>query len=115
MNFTEFEKPTLIEPGVKYFLIESLKQCKEFKNKYKNIMFNIAMCVLFFLILGGILIYKYRGKLTPSEKEIKNKEKQQYVLSKIKNYQDAKLLSEQSLITGLPQWDNEYDILHKKI
>ena len=28
------EKPTLVEPGVKYFLKETLKQCKEFKNKY---------------------------------------------------------------------------------
>ena len=115
MNYENFSKPTLIEPGVKYFLSETLKQCKIFKNKYNNVLFNIGMTIFFIIILGAILLYKYKGKLTPSEKEMKNREKQQYILSKVKNYQDAKLKSQQNLITGLPNWDNEYDILHKKI
>ena len=115
MNFQDFTKPILIEPGVKYFLNETLKQCKEFKDKYYNTMFNIGLGVSLFLIIIIILIFKYKGKLTPSEKEQKNKEKQQYILSKIKNYQDAKLTAQQNLITGLPNWDNEYDYLHKKI
>ena len=114
MNFDNFSKPILIEPGVKYFLSQTLKQCNEFKNKYNNIIFNISLAVGFFLLLGTILLYKYRGKLTPSEKEIKNREKQQYILSKIKNYQDSKLRAQQSLITGLPQWENEYGYLHQK-
>jgi hypothetical protein len=64
--------------------------------------------VSFFIILGILLMYKYKGKLTPQEKEEKEKEKQQYVLSKIRNYQDAKLRAQQQLITGLPHWENEY-------
>uniref|UniRef100_A0A6C0LC40 Uncharacterized protein n=1 Tax=viral metagenome TaxID=1070528 RepID=A0A6C0LC40_9ZZZZ len=98
------EKPTLVEPGVKYFLKETLKQCKEFKNKYNNLLFNIGLCLGFFLILGLVLLYKYKGKLTPVEKEEKNKEKQQYILTKIKNFQDAKRIAQQELITGLPHW-----------
>lgn len=108
MNFVESTKPTLVEPGVKYFLKETLKQCRDFKNKYNNLLFNIGLGVTFFLILGVILIYKYKGKLTPTEKEQKNKEKQQYILSKIKNFQDAKRIAQQELITGLPQWENDY-------
>jgi len=116
MNFdNNFTKPTLIEPGVKYFLNQTLKQCREFKNKYNNVIFNISLGIGFFLLLGTILLFKYKGKLTPSEKNMKNIEKQQYILSKIKNYQDAKLRSQQSLITGLPHWDDEYDFTHKKI
>ena len=115
MNYGDFTKPTLIEPGVKYFLNETLKQCKIFKDTYNNLIFNICMGIFFLILLGSILLYKYKGKLTPSEKEMKKKEKQEYILSKVKNYQDAKLRSQQNLITGLPNWDNEYDILHKKI
>jgi len=48
------------------------------------------------------LVIKYKKKLTPKQKEIKNREKQHYILSKIKNYQDAKLKMSESLITGLP-------------
>jgi hypothetical protein len=115
MNFNNFSKPILTEPGVKYFLNETLKQCREFKNTYHNLLFNISLFVIFAIILGTLLLIKYKGKLTPSEKEMKNREKQQYILSKIKNYQDAKQIAQQELISGLPQWDTEYDIIHRKM
>jgi hypothetical protein len=99
-----FEKPTLIEPGVKYFLNETLKQCHVFKNNYHNYLLNIGLFIAFLVILGLVLLYKYKGKLTPAEKIMKENEKQQYILSKIKNYQDAKLRAQQELITGLPHW-----------
>jgi hypothetical protein len=116
MNYEkEFIPPTLIEPGVKYFLNESLKQCHKFKEKYNNTIFNISLFVFFVLILGIILIIKYKGKLTPEEKEEKETIKKQYILSKIRNYQEAKLREQQELITGLPHWDTEFDLIHKKI
>jgi hypothetical protein len=43
----------------------------------------------------------------------KNIEKQAYILSKIQNYQERKRKESQELITGLPNWDNEYDVLYK--
>jgi len=42
------------------------------------------------------------------------KQKEQYIMSKIKNYQQDKLYAQQKLITGLPHWETEYDIIHKK-
>jgi hypothetical protein len=108
-------KPLLVEPGVKQFLNETLKQCREYKTTYYNLLFNVGVFLLFMFILALILIYKYKGKLSPSEKLKKDREKQQYILSKIKNFQDAKRLAHQELITGLPGWENEYDIIHRKI
>jgi hypothetical protein len=106
-------KPVLTEPGVKYFLSQTLKQCHIIKNNFHNTVFNIGMLIAFLLILGLILLYKYKGKLTDVEKYKKNQEKQQYILSKIKNLQEAKRKAHQELITGLPNWDSEYDIIHK--
>jgi len=114
MNYEEITKPSLVEPGVKYFLGQTLKQCKEFKDKYNNVLFNVFLLVIFLLILASILLYKYKGKLTPAEKESKNREKQQYILARIKNFQDAKRLASQELITGLPTWENEYDIISRR-
>jgi hypothetical protein len=106
MNFdTNYAKPILTEPGVKYFLNESLKQCHVFKEKYNNTLFNIGLTILFFIILGVLLLYKYKGKLTPEEMEEKENEKKQYILSKIKNYQESKLRAQQELITGLPHFE----------
>lgn len=107
-------KPTLTEPGVKYFLNETLKQCHIIRNKFHNTIFNIGLLFAFLLLLGLILLYKYKGRLTPVELEKKNKEKQQYILSKIKNFQEAKKRAHQELITGLPAWESEYDIIHTK-
>jgi hypothetical protein len=57
------------------------------------------------LVLGAILLYKYKGRLTEEDKAKKNKEKQQYILSKIKTFQESKRRAQQELITGLPNWD----------
>ena len=115
MNFNEFEKPRLTEPGIKYFLNETLKQCHVYKINYNNILINILLLVGFLLILGAILFYKYKGRLTQVEKDRKTKEKQQYILSKVKSFQEAKRTAHQELISGLPGWDSEYDIIHNKI
>lgn len=114
MNFDDLSKPKLTEPGVKYFLHQTLKQCHIARDNFHNMVFNIGLFVGFLIILGFILLYKYKGKLSPVEVAQKNKEKQQYILSKIKNFQEAKRIAHQELITGLPNWENEYDIIHSK-
>jgi len=108
-------KPILTEPGVKYFLGETLKQCHQFKEQYYNVLINIGLFFLFLLILGAILLYKYKGKLTPEQMREKELEKQRYILSRIKNFQDAKIRQQQQLITGLPQWETEYDVINRRI
>lgn len=114
MDNNDFSRPVLIEPGMSYFLHQTLKQCHIVKDKFHNMIFNIGMFIAFLLVLGLILLYKYKGKLSPIELEKKNKEKQQYILSKIQKFQQAKRIAQQELITGLPQWDSEYDIIHSK-
>jgi hypothetical protein len=98
------EKPMLTEPGVKYFINETLKQCHQFKEKHQNMLFNIGLLIAFFIILGMLLLYKYRGKLTPEEMEEREMQKKQYILSKIKHFQQEKLRAQQQLITGLPHF-----------
>lgn len=114
MNTFGFEnvKPMLTEPGVKYFINETLKQCHRIKEQYQNNLFNLGLLILFFVLLGILLLYKYKGKLTPEEIEQNESLKKQYILSRIKNYQDAKIKSQQQLITGLPHWENEFDIIN---
>jgi hypothetical protein len=108
-------KPTLTEPGVKYFLHHTLKQCHVAKDNFHNLIFNVGLFIAFLLILGLILLYKYKGKLTPVEIDKKNKEKQQYILSKIQTFQQAKRVAHQELITGLPSWESEYGMVNSKL
>jgi hypothetical protein len=110
----EFSKPALTEPGVKYFLHQTLKQCHAVRDNFHNTVFNIGLFIAFLLILGVVLLYKYKGKLTPAEIQKKNQEKQQYILSKVQKFQQAKRIAHQEIITGLPEWESEYDIIHSK-
>jgi predicted negative regulator of RcsB-dependent stress response len=104
----------LTEPGVTYFINETLKQCHSIKESYKNTIINIWLFVFFLIVLGILLVYKYKGKLTQQEIEEKEMQKKQYILSKIRNFQDAKIRAQQELITGLPHWETEFDIINKK-
>ena len=97
--------PSLTETGFKFYVKQTLVQCNYFKMKYYNTVFNIGTGLLLFILLGILLLVKYKGKLTPAEIEEKSKEKRVYILSKIKKYQENKLRMQQQLITGLPQWD----------
>ena len=102
------DKPKLIEPGMKYFIKESLKNCNNFRNNYNNYVINLILLFVFLLILGMFLYIRYKGKLTPLEKENKLNEQKTYILSKIKQLQDVKRQRSQELVTNLPKFD-EYD------
>ena len=110
-----FSKPVLTEPGVKYFLNQTLKQCHVTRTQFYNWVFNISVFGVFLLILAVILLYKYKGRLTPAEVDQQNREKQQYILSKIKQFQETKKRAHQELITGLPSWYSEFDAINTKI
>jgi hypothetical protein len=98
------EYPKLIEPNIKYFTKATLKQCKLIKQKYISIIVNIVCFVLLIVVGGGLLLYKYKGKLSPLEKEVKTQKHKHYIFSKIKQYQDIKAQSSHSLITDLPKY-----------
>jgi len=103
-----YNQPTLIEPGVRYFIGGTLKECYKFKERHVNIIFNVGMTFMLLILVATVLVYKYKGKLSPREMEFKTRQKQEYIVSKLqqiaihkkqKNYNDT-------MITDLPVWDN---------
>ena len=98
---------SLIEPGIKYFIGSTLKECHRFKFTHYSVLYNIAMCLFFLVVVGGFLIYCYKGKLTPPEIELKNRKKQEYIISKLQQLAlyKKKQSQTQSMITDLPTWE----------
>lgn len=101
MNYV---KPTLIEPGVRYFLSGTLKECRKFKDNYISVIFNIGLILLLLVMVGGFLMYRYKGKPTPAEIELKERKKQEYIISKLQQlaYERNKNKPNTTMITGLP-------------
>ena len=104
-----FTKPVLTEPGTTFFLSQILKRCHTIKDTFHNTIINIGLFLLFVIVFVLILLYKYKGKTSIVEKHQKDLEKQQYILSKITKIQQAKRVAHQELITGLPNWENEFN------
>mgnify|MGYP003659861046 CR=1 FL=1 len=92
------DPPKLTEPGTKYFLTQTLKECRKFKTRNVNLFFNASMPLLLLFVVGGLLLYKYRGKPTHAEISKKNNDKHVYIIAKSKNNND--------LITNIPLWNN---------
>lgn len=108
-------KPSLIEPGMQSYIKGTLKNCKNYKNQYSNFMFNIIMCIGFFLLFGVILYVKFKGKITKKERQKKNRDKQYYILSKLQKLKDIQSSPNGNMITNLPNWNDhpEREILEK--
>jgi len=93
------EYPRLIEPNVKNYLFSTLQQCHDRKELFYTWVFNAILLIIIVLVVGSILYYCRKRKLTPYEQSEKTCKEQEYVLSKIRQYQTVK---KQSPITDLP-------------
>jgi hypothetical protein len=112
MNFNK--APQLIETGTKYFMKESLKNCRELKQTYYSNIVNILLLISFISIIGLFLYYKKKQKLTPNEKKEINLVKEKFILDKIKTIRENRRKETNDLITNIPKFESHFEILHKK-
>jgi len=111
------ERPNLTEPGMKYWLSQSLREMRRFKDRNLTIIFNFSMTIALIVVVGGFLIFKYKGKLTPQEIAVKQQKKKEYLISKLVKIGETKRKINETMITDLPVWSNhpEVEILDRKI
>ena len=98
----EVLKPNLIEPSTKYYIKHELKESRKLKDYYINMTVNILLFIFFGLFIGGLLLYKYKGKLTPEELKKKENEKKMFLMKKMQQFSVEKEKLNQNLITNLP-------------
>ena len=102
------EEPSLVDPATKYFISDALRKAHETKMKTYSFTFNIVVGALFFIIVGGFLLYRYKTKPTPLEQKMKMERDQAIIMSKIHQYQDDRKRASYSNITNLPFVDMDY-------
>lgn len=105
--------PNLTEPGVIYFLKETLSKCNQKKSIFYNTVFNLGCLFIFISILGILLVYKKNNKLTPEEMKNKRVKSQQYMLNRIKKFRETRAKEENEIITSLPRFESNFVKLHK--
>ena len=93
------DAPQLIEPNVRNYLFGALQKCRDKKELLYSWSFNFVVLVMFFVIISVVLYYCRKRKLTPYEQSVKMRKEQEYIVSKIRQYQSVK---RPSAITSLP-------------
>jgi len=104
--------PSLIEPGTKYFIRGTLKQCRLFKDQYTNTIFNISATVALCAAVTIILWWRYKGKLTAHDIANKNRQKQEYLISKLQQLSAIRKQQNKNsnMITDLPTFDKQPEL-----
>jgi len=97
--------PQLIENSASYYLHQTLQKCHENRVNFYYYIFNISVLLLFLGIVGFTLYCCYANKPTEYERQQKMLKDQEYIVSKIRYYQEEgkqKNDGHSSYITDLP-------------
>lgn len=78
-------KPSLIEPGMKYYMDSALENSRIYKAKLYNYAFNGILTLLFLSLIATILYYGYNNKKTTEEREKEDREKTQKIIEKVRS------------------------------
>ena len=110
------EGPKLTEPGIRNYLGKSLRDFHRFRDGYTSMWFNIGMLLAFLTVTGGVLYWRYKGRISPQEQAIRNRKKKEYIFTKLQTLSALKKQTKSGMITNLPLWDNHPDlgILNRK-
>tara|TARA_Y100000780_G_C13694333_1_gene420831 strand:+ start:7345 stop:7659 length:315 start_codon:yes stop_codon:yes gene_type:complete len=99
--------PSLVEPGVKYFLSNTLRRCSENKTVYYNYLFNIG-CFLFFVLGTSTFLYiKYKSHNNVEFKKKKKEMEEEYMVNLIHKIQTEKRIARGEKITDLPEFKSK--------
>jgi type II secretory pathway component PulF len=103
-------RPRLIEPGVKYFMSSTLEKCNNFKCRYYNFLYNLGLLLLFILIIGITLYFKYKRKHNLKLNEENKKKEKEYLLNKLRFIKDYKKNQMNHIMSDLSNWQNNPEV-----
>lgn len=100
------EQPRLIESGAHNYMTQILQNCHSNRVSIYLYVLNIGVFIGFIIVVGLVLYYCHKNKLTPEEAYQKEMREQDYILSKIRYYKEQQRnIQSRAPITGLPTMD----------
>lgn len=108
--------PKLTEPGIRSYIGKSLRDYHKYRDGFTTILFNIIMLICFLATVSSVLYWRYKGRITPQEQAQKQREKKEYILTKLQTLATIKEQVRPGMITNLPTWNDhpEIGILNRK-
>ena len=102
-------EPNLTEPGIVYYLHNSLRNHHIKKMRVQNRYYNLACFLVLLGILGIFLFYKIKSKPEVEEQKQLKEQTRQYLLNKFTKKTN---LGTTAQITNLPKFESDFELLH---
>lgn len=102
------DTPNLVAPGVRSFMDYTLRNCRQMKDTYMTYSVNVGLTILFFGVVGMFLYFKYKGKPSQLEMEMKKREGHEYMMKKLGMHVATRQMANSanaSVLTGMPIWE----------
>ena len=97
------DAPKLIEHQAGHYMCQTLKHCHEKRVLTYSFMFNVAIVLVFGVVIGVILYLLYKQKKTPDQQKENILRDQKFILEKIKSLKEQKqYYLENESITKMP-------------
>lgn len=109
------QQPSLIEPGVSYFLKHTLKNNHKQKIKAKTAVYNMSLFAVFIALGGLFTLYKVKMKPEVDEKKRRSAATRQYLIAQMtkKHSRHQNPHQNQGMITNLPRFKSDFEVLHE--
>jgi hypothetical protein len=102
------EAPKLIETNVRNYMTNALQTSHQYRMRTYTYALNMGVFLLFVGITVVTLYYCYHRHLNPSERALKMSREQDYILSKIRFYQEEQKKISSTRITNLPTTAHDF-------
>lgn len=79
----------LVENNTRKYVNYMLIKSHDVRVRYYNFFFNLFLLIVFFLVVGGSLFYKWRSKENETEKATRKLIKRNYIIQRLSQYNHA--------------------------
>lgn len=94
----------LVDKSIFSRIRSNLKNSHEFKKQYFDTIVNIVLFLIFIVIVGIFLYFRYQGKKNVEEQKKKENDKRMYIFSKLKQFENRREKINNEMITNLPHY-----------
>ena len=108
----EETSPKLIDQPTLYYLDGALKKSHNIRIKYHRIILNVGIVCALGCLVGGFLYYRYKTRPTQQDANYKLIKDQEYVLSKIRYFQEQNQRINESSRTAIGSEISGLPVVH---
>jgi len=97
-------KSHLVEHGMRYFMANTLRKCHKKQMEYNYLVNNLFYFGIFVAVFICLLLFKRSNRETTEQTERRKRDKETYLYTKMRVYNQQSRSVGEGMITDIPVW-----------